>query len=433
MARARSVQRLDYVDGSLTPCVLSYVGMPLANQPRPAYPAAAGPLELDRAHEPRARAALVERLSDIVSWPESRIPSHERQLAADVLVGLLRTSSLELRRRCATGLIRVNDAPKTLLRYLARDEISVAEPLLEQGLGFDDSDLITTIRAAVASHWLAIARRKALSEPVTDALLQTGDVNVIEAVLRNQNARLSTQGVDLAISRSRHAPALTGFIVGRVELRPAQALVLFWWANFQSRQHILRRFAVDRNVLLQELGDVFALAAAEGWSDPDTRKTLQVIERRQRNRAAAARSPFGSLEGALLAAAEHGLDRVLIAEIAHLSGVKPTTAKQVFADAGGEAIGVFCKAVGLKRASLTALWKALGRPAGDPDRIDNALGRTVYVFDTLATAKAQSVLRYWNWSFTADAQHIETVTLDDPDLELRLARRNAALLFNRNG
>lgn len=404
-----------------------------SNQPRPDYVEAPAPLELTEAHEPRARTALIERLCDIVAWPESRIPAHERQLAADVLVGLLRTSNVELRRRCAAGLVRIHDAPKTLLRYLARDEISVAEPLLEHGVGFDDSDLIATVRAGVAAHWLAIARRRSLSEPVSDALLQTGDVTVVEAVLRNQNAKLSMQGIDLAISRSRHSPDLARFIVGRDELRPSQALVLFWWANFQARQHILRRFAVDRAVLLQELGDVFALAAAEGWSDADTRKTLQVIERRQRNRAAAARSPFGSLEGALAAAVERGLDRVLVAEIAHLSGVKPTTAKQVFADPGGEAIGVYCKAVGLKRPSLLTLWKALGRPPGDPDKLDNSLGRTIYVFETLATAKAQSVLRYWNWSFTADAQHIETVTLDDPDLELRLARRNAALLFHRNG
>jgi hypothetical protein len=87
----------------------------------------------------------------------------------------------------------------------------------------------------------------------------------------------------------------------------------------------------------------------------------------------------------------------------------------------------------LKRPSLLALWRALRRPAGNPDLTDNSLGRTAYVFDTLATAKAQTVLRYWNWSFTADATGIERTAYDDPDIELRLARRNAALLFNRGG
>jgi uncharacterized protein (DUF2336 family) len=406
--------------------------MASANQPRPTLTDEPQPLELRAAVSAKARDSIVERLSDIVSWPESKVPLYERQLAADILVGLLRTSRVELRRRCARGLAAINDAPKALLRYLARDEISVAQVLLEEGKGFDDSDLIATVRAGISAHWLAIARRRGLGEAVTDALMQTGDPVVMEAVLRNQYARLSTQGIDLVVSRSRQSATLPGLLVSRVELRPTQALVLFWWAPFEARLQILRRFAVDRGVLIQELGDVFALAAAEGWSDADARKTLQVIERRQRNRAAAAQSTFGSLEGALTGA-EKGLDRFLINEIAHLSGIKPTTAAQIFADAGGEAIAVFCKAVGLKRPSLVALWRALRRPSGDPETTDNALGRTCYVFDTLATAKAQTVLRYWNWSFTADAIGLERVNFDEPEQELTLARRNAALLFHRSG
>ncbi|HWA00125.1 MAG TPA: DUF2336 domain-containing protein [Caulobacterales bacterium] len=402
----------------------------MANPSRPETPEAA-PLELGEPQQLKARAAIIQRLSEIVSWPESRIPAYERQLAADILVGLLRTSGADLRRRCAQGLVLINDAPKPLLRYLARDEIKVAKPLLEAGVGFDDSDLIATIRTGVAAHWMAIAVRRNLTESVTDALMQTGDVTVMETVLRNNTARLSTQGVDFVVSRSRQAPSLPPLLVNRNELRPTQALVLFWWAAFESRLHILRRFAVDRSILIQELGDVFAIAASEGWGDADARKTLQVIERRQRNRAAAVQSVYGSLEGAL-AQAEHGVDRSVINEIAHLSGIKPTTASQIFADTGGEAIGVYCKAVGLKRPALLGLWRALRRPFGDPDAVNNPLGRTVYVFDTLATAKAQTVLRYWNWSFTADAVNLENVAFED-EADLPLARRNAALLFHRNG
>lgn len=412
--------------------MLTFADMPVTNQPRQDLGSAAAPLELTTPHAPKARNALVQRLCEIVSWPETRIPSYERQLAADILVGLLRTSSVELRQRCAQGLVRVSDAPKALLRYLARDEISVALPLLEYGAGFDDSDLVATVRAGVAAHWIAIARRRNLTETVTDALIQTGDTQVLEAVLRNQNARLSTQGVDMVVARSRQAPTLPALLVPRSELKPTQALVLFWWAGFEARLHILRRFAVDRNTLIAELGDVFRMAATEGWADADTRKTLQVIERRQRNRAAAAQSPYGSLEGALVAA-ERGMDRALVHEIAHLAGIKPTTASQIFTDAGGEAIGVFCKAVGLKRPMMIALWRALRRPAGDPEMTNNPLGRSTYVFDTLATAKAQTVLRYWNWSFTADAANLDRVSFETDTLDLSLARRNAALLFNRNG
>src|SRR5262249_48949459 len=155
--------------------------------------------------------------------------------------------------------------------------------------------------------------------------------------------------------------------------------------------------------------EAFSMAAEEKWADPETRKVLQVVERRQRNRAAAAQSGFGSLEGAI-AQAENGVHPHLVNEIAHMGGIKPATAAQIFADPSGEAIAVFAKAVGLRRPMLLALWKALRRPAGDPDRMDNPLGRTAYVFDTLATAKAQTVLRYWNWSFTADVTGLDELT-----------------------
>lgn len=388
-------------------------------------------LELSEPFVPQARNALTALLCELVAWPETRIAVHERQLAADILLEMLRTSGVELRRRCADGLIRVNDAPKALLRYLARDEILVAERLIENGVGFDDSDLIATIRSGVTAHWLAITRRRALSEPVTDALLQTGDVAVFEAVLRNKGAHFSTQGVDIIVARSRQAPTLPPLLAPRRELRPSQALTLFWWCGFELRMQLMRRFAVERTVLIEQLEDVFKLAAAEGWSDADARKALQVVERRQRNRAAATQSPYGSLEGAV-AAAERGLDAALMREIAHLAGVKPQTANQIFADAGGEALGVFCKAVGLKRAHLTALWRAMRRPPGDPETIDNGLGRAVHVFDTLATAKAQTVLRYWNWSFTADSIGIEHTRFEDIEEGSSVARRNAALLFHRN-
>ena len=112
------------------------------------------------------------------------------------------------------------------------------------------------------------------------------------------------------------------------------------------------------------------------------------------------------------------------------TSVKPATAAQIFADPGGEAIAVFAKSVGLKRPMLISLWRALQRPGGDPEQTDNPLGRTLYVFDTLATAKAQTVLRYWNWSFTADIGRINDATFVD-ELDPPTARRNAQLLFRR--
>ena len=390
-------------------------------------------LELSLDSALKSRAFLIQRLSDIVCWPATRIPAHERELAADVLVGLLRTARLDLRERCATRLALLAEAPKTLLRYLARDEITVARPLLEGSPALDESDLLATIRGGVRAHHLAIAARRTVPELVAEALVRTCDPQVVDAVLRNKGARLSVAALESAVIQSRETARIAEHLARRPETSPAQALTMFWWADTETRLQILRRFPVDRAVLCEELADLFALAAREDWADPETRKAITLLERRQRNRKAAERSPFGSLENAIAAGA-HGIDRELITEISYLAGVRPQTGAKIMSDKGGEGIAVLCKATGLKRDSLRALWHGLRRPEGDGENPKSPYGRVLYVFEMLATARAQTVLRYWNWSLTTGMAPGDAALMEasDETLEFAPARRSAALVFGRH-
>ena len=105
------------------------------------------------------------------------------------------------------------------------------------------------------------------------------------------------------------------------------------------------------------------LAAEEGWQDPVSRKALQFIERRQRNRAAIAKSPYGGLEEAVAAAEQMGMSREIATEIAYLSGIKPITGAKILGDPSGEPLAILCKATGLGRNELQALWRIARAPA----------------------------------------------------------------------
>ena len=348
------------------------------------------------------RARLAKRLADVICIPASQITPQERHMAGDVLVDLLREASIEIREGVARRLTMLNEAPRNILVMLAKDDIRVAQHVLENAKSLTDSDLIDIAKTTSGKHHEIIARRRSVADGVVEVLVQYMNETVVERLLMNKGASFPEKAIQRIMAASRHSPRLVELLVKRNELRPAHGLTLFWWADSATRRKILVRFAVTRNILQDSCGDLFKAAAGEGWGDPATRKALQFIERRQRNRAAISRSDFESLEAAIDQAATSGLTRQVTQEIAYMAGVKPATGAQVLTDKLGEALAIFCKAPGLKRPYLEKLWVSLRRPLKDAQgNYTTDFERVLATYDSVSTDKAQTVLRYWNWSLTS--------------------------------
>lgn len=349
----------------------------------------------------KSRTALLRRLADVVCLPSSRVNAFERAMTADLLVDMLREASHEDRIRVARRLCGLTEVPASLVRLLLRDHVEVAEPLLVDCASLTDSDLLDCARLTDLEHRRLIAMRRGVSEVVCEELIEFDEILVIETLLRNDTARFSNAAVEAVVAATRGDERLAPALLRRPELRPAHAYVLFWWSDAEVRKTILQRFAVSREVLQEAAGDVFPLAAAEGWQDPLSRKALQFIERRQRNRAAIDKSPYDSLEAAI-AAAQDGLSRDVAEEISYLSGLKPMTGAKIFTDPGGEPLAILCKATGLPRQAIRALWRGLKRPDTAPDgSVSPALERVLLTYDMMPVDRAQTVLRYWNWSLSS--------------------------------
>ncbi len=348
------------------------------------------------------RSVLARRLADIVCLPSSRISPVERHMAGDLLVGILAQSSIDLRQRCAKRIAPLIEVAPGLIRFLVRDDIEIARLILNDSEAISDVQLVQTARAATLEHRLVIAQRKELSELVCDALLAPGEPDVAAVVLKNRTAQLSQDGLERALELSREHPALCALLLKREEMRPAQGFTMFWWAGPEERMRALMRFAIGREIMQDAAGDIFAMMAEDDWQDPLVRMAMQFIERRQRNRAAIDKSVYSSLENAVDIAQDIGVDAEMIDEMSYLSGIKPVTGAKIFADRGGEPLAVLFKATGLKRDYLLKLWRALKRPMGSTDTPEPALLNTIQCFDSLSSNKAQTVLRYWNWSQGVD-------------------------------
>ncbi|MEM8633895.1 MAG: DUF2336 domain-containing protein [Pseudomonadota bacterium] len=381
----------------------------------------------------RARLALLRRLIDTVALPASAIAPQERALAGDILLDMMFHTDDQARRLCAERLVDTVEAPRRLMRYLAQCTISIARLLLEENTSYNESDLVDIIKSTTIEHRIVIASRRQVSVMEVEALIEFEEPQVIRDLLNNSGARISEVAMDRIVMLSRDLDDLCSLLVQREELAPAQAMAMFWWSDGPSRKIILTKYAADRKMLIDRCSDVFEIMNDENWTDPVARKAIQTIERRQRNRAAIERSEYASLEEAIDVAASSGMSPSLVSEIGYIAGMKPISVAKVVSDLGGEGLAVLCKATGLKRHHLRALWRSLRRPEMLDDGLEHPqLSYVVEIYDTLSVAKAQTVLRYWNWSLTGTGLSGDNAISEEDEVAEELfstMKRTASLVF----
>jgi uncharacterized protein (DUF2336 family) len=284
---------------------------------------------------------------------------------------------------------------------LASDVLEVSRPILESSAGLNEAELVSIVRTGGAHQRHLIAGRDDIGPCLSEAIAETGDPDAIVAMLQNDQATLSETAIDRLVTISRKNVQFTKYLMKRPELRPAHALAMFWWADRDERETILTRFAAERSVLIDMCSDIFSIAAQEGWSDEVVTKSLQVIERRQRDRNAIDNSEFDTLEDAIAAALKTGATPDKLTSFSVFSGVKTITGDKIFSDPGGEGVAILAKSVGLKRQYFKALWACLGRPFSKPNAPNEHFEHVQKIYEMMPVAKAQTVLRYWNWSLSA--------------------------------
>jgi len=190
------------------------------------------------------RRSLAKRLSDVICIPSSQLPPQERHMAGDVLVELLRDADIELRASVAKRLVMLNEAPRTILVILAKDEIEVARHVLENSKSLTDSDLIQIARKVSTQHRLMIAQRRKISDAVVDVLAEFLEEDVVETLLKNKGASFSETALQRILTVSRQHQPYVELLIKRDEVRPSHGLTMFWWAGAKSRKKILQRFGV---------------------------------------------------------------------------------------------------------------------------------------------------------------------------------------------
>ena len=182
---------------------------------------------IDQFHDALGKVSSTEQLAvqrqvaDLLL--ASNQPYSERQVAIfnDVIGCLVekvdRQALLELTGRLAAA----DHAPNPVINHLSNnDDIAVAGQVLQKSKVLTDENLVEIAKTKGQEHLLAIAARAHVSETVTDALVERGDVHVTQKVVSNNGARLSELGFVKVVHEARTDEALASTLAHRKDVPP---------------------------------------------------------------------------------------------------------------------------------------------------------------------------------------------------------------------
>jgi uncharacterized protein (DUF2336 family) len=163
--------------------------------------------------------AMLARMTDL--FVDGALRYSEEQIAVfdDVMARLIGAADAKARAKLAQRLAPIANAPPNVTHRLACDDaIEVAQPVLAQSQRLGESELLAIAGSKSQQHLFAVAQRLALSEALTDALLERGDRDVARSAVSNSGARFSAAGFRMLVERSAEDDALAALVGGRTDI-----------------------------------------------------------------------------------------------------------------------------------------------------------------------------------------------------------------------
>lgn len=189
------------------------------------------------------RLALARRLIELL--PDLSADKHSQFYAYTVqaLGTLALDEVLNVRKALSSALKDTIHAPPKVAAQLAQDiEREVAEPILRFCVALSDDDLMDIIREHEDGWQVeAIAARPEVSERVSHAVIESGNVPAGKTLLENEGANITQMLLEHIIERARELPEWHEPAACRKTLSPHMALVLAEFVDERVRNLLTGR------------------------------------------------------------------------------------------------------------------------------------------------------------------------------------------------
>ena len=332
------------------------------------------------------RRDLLREITDVFMTQPDRYTSTELQHFDVIMSRVTEQVEIALRRELAEKLADVPTAPHGLIKQLANDEISVAEPVLRRSRTLTEDDLIRIIRQRSQEHLMAISQREDVPEAVTDELVERGGENVLVSLAENPKAKFKEQAMEKMVAHSRSMRRLQKPMANRVDIPPKLLTQMYFFVSSALKKEILKR----SDMLDPALIDEAVTANRKKILSESVRDVREEVT--SANKVIEDRIRANSINEAFLKELiEMRRSTEFLLAFAHFVGVDTSTAQAILKDKTWESLAIASRAAGLERTTFAKIVFGLQR---GHDEQNKAL-RILDLYLKIPQDAAERVMRFW--------------------------------------
>jgi hypothetical protein len=217
---------------------------------------------------PERRHRILRCITDLFASDADRLNPSQVGVFDDVLLRLTDHADPQALGLLSTTLAGLASAPEQTVRRLARHKnAGVAAPVLQKSEVLSETDLLEFASQGSQQHVLAIAGRPALSEAVTDVVLEHAGKEISRALARNAGARFSERGFARLAAAAERDDMMAESLGLRADLPPAQLHQLLAKTSEAVRNRLLKFAPPQLRQKLQAAIDV--IVAQSGPAKPE--------------------------------------------------------------------------------------------------------------------------------------------------------------------
>jgi uncharacterized protein (DUF2336 family) len=196
-------------------------------------------IDLAKSNDSEQRRELLRECTDMFFQTTGGRNTRESALLDDVLRMVAAEMQESVLAELSRSFASTADPPTGLIRDLANRSFEVAEPILRQSQGLDEQTLLQVVNYQSQDHIKAVAQRVAVSEALSEAIVKRGDDRALNALIRNEGAKLSRPTMEVAVDRAQQNSALHEAVVMRRDLDLLNEM--YFTVETQLREKIVDR------------------------------------------------------------------------------------------------------------------------------------------------------------------------------------------------